>query len=87
MSHKDIPFGTPQRFNAIVEIQKNSEIKYEYDEEWDVIKLNWIFTGGFHFPFDYGYVPLSDPLYQNCKTLKDLSFDYETIFTEFFREL
>ena len=32
-------------------------------------------------------VPLSDPLCQSYKTLKDLSFDYKTIFTEFFREL
>jgi inorganic pyrophosphatase len=137
MSYKDIPFGSSKQFNVVVEIPQKSRVKYEYDEEWDEIKLEWIFTGGFCFPFDYGYVPqtrggdgdhldafvlgsesaalgtvvpcraigmielidrgerdnkilaipIADPLCQNYEGLKDLPFNYETVFTEFFREL
>ncbi len=57
MSYKHIPFGTPEKFNVVVEIQKGGEVKYEYDEEWDEIKVSGIFEKGFSFPFDYGYVP------------------------------
>ncbi|MBI2515243.1 inorganic diphosphatase [Candidatus Wolfebacteria bacterium] len=57
MSYKNIPFGAPEKFNAVVEIPKGSEVKYEYDEDLDAIKLDWIFTNGFNFPFDYGYIP------------------------------
>lgn len=57
MSYKNIPLGTADEFNVIVEIPKGSENKYEYDEDLDIIKLDWVFTDGFHFPYDYGYIP------------------------------
>ncbi len=57
MSYKHIPFGTPEKFNVVVEIQKGGQVKYEYDEEWHEIKVSAIFKNGFGFPFDYGYVP------------------------------
>src|SRR3989344_6975947 len=57
MSYKDIPLGTAEEFNVMVEIPKGSENKYEYDDDLDIIKLDWVFTGGFHFPFDYGFMP------------------------------
>ena len=57
MSYKNIPLGKPEQFNAVVEISKGGENKYEYDENLDSIKLDWVFSGGFHFPFDYGYIP------------------------------
>ncbi len=57
MSYKHIPFGVPEKFNVVVEISKGCEVKYEYDEEWDEIKVSGIFEKGFSFPFDYGYVP------------------------------
>jgi inorganic pyrophosphatase len=57
MSFKNIPFGEPTRFNAIIEIPKGDSNKYEYDEELDVIKLDWVFTADFKMPFDYGYIP------------------------------
>jgi len=43
MSYKNIPLGTTEEFNVIVEIPKGSENKYEYDEDLDVIKLDWVF--------------------------------------------
>ena len=57
MSYENIPFGTPEKFNVVVEIQKGGQVKYEYDEEWHEIKVSAIFKNGFIFPFDYGYVP------------------------------
>lgn len=57
MSYKNVPFGTPENFNVVVEIQKGGQIKYEYDEQWHEIKVSAIFKNGFGFPFDYGYVP------------------------------
>ena len=57
MSYENIPFGTPEKFNVVVEIQKGGQVKYEYDEEWHEIKVSAIFRNGFSFPFDYGYVP------------------------------
>ncbi|MFC1630213.1 inorganic diphosphatase [Patescibacteria group bacterium] len=137
MSYNKVPFGTSDTFNVVIEIPKGSKNKYEYDEKLDAIKLDWVFTDGFCFPFDYGYipetkagdgdhldvfvfsshqiaigsvvecrpigmiefldrgekdnkilaVPLVDPEYQKHKELSDLSFDYQTIFKDFFKEL
>jgi inorganic pyrophosphatase len=57
MSFKQIPFGSAPEFNAIIEIPKGDSNKYEYDEELDIIKLDWVFTADFKMPFDYGYIP------------------------------
>src|SRR3989338_3066750 len=57
MSYKNIPFGTPEKFNVVVEIPKGGEVKYEYDEAWDEIRVICIFQNGFSFPFNYGFVP------------------------------
>ena len=57
MSYENVPFGTAEKFNVVVEIQKGGKIKYEYDEKWHEMKVSTIFRDGFCFPFDYGYVP------------------------------
>ncbi|MSU54760.1 MAG: inorganic diphosphatase [Candidatus Staskawiczbacteria bacterium] len=57
MSYENIQFGTPEKFNVVVEIQKGGQVKYEYDEEWHEIKVSAIFKNGFGFPFDYGFIP------------------------------
>ena len=57
MSLRDVPFGNIKAFNVIVEIPTGSEVKYEYDENIDEIKLDWVFSGGFQFPFNYGFIP------------------------------
>lgn len=57
MTLKNIPFGTAEQFNVVVEIPKGSEIKYQYDEILDVMKVDWVFQNGFCFPFNYGYIP------------------------------
>ena len=57
MSYKHVPFGTPEKFNVVIEIPRKGAIKYEYDEKWDEIKVSCIFRNEFTFPCDYGFVP------------------------------
>lgn len=57
MSFKDIPFGTTDKFNVVVEISKGSPNKYEYSEKLDNLILDWVFNDGFSFPYNYGYIP------------------------------
>lgn len=57
MSIKNLPFGEPEAFNAVIEIPKGSQDKYEYDEELDVVKLDRVLYGSQRFPFNYGFVP------------------------------
>src|SRR5947209_3971020 len=57
MNIKDLPFGELEAFNAVIEIPKGSQDKYEYDEELDVIKLDRVLYGSQRFPFNYGFVP------------------------------
>ena len=57
MSFRQIPFGTIDAFNVVVETPPGSQIKYEYDEHLDNMKLDWIFKEGFSFPHNYGYIP------------------------------
>ena len=52
-----IPLGTPEEFNVILEIPEGSVNKYEYDEALQSIKLDYVFHDGFHFPFNYGFLP------------------------------
>ena len=56
MGYKNLPFGSAEKFNVVIEIPKGSQNKYEYDEELDLMKLNWVFTGDFKFEYDYGFV-------------------------------
>jgi inorganic pyrophosphatase len=57
MAIKDLPFGTMQEFNVVVEIPKGSQDKYEYDEKLDVVKLDRVLYGSQRFPFNYGFIP------------------------------
>ncbi|MDO8529410.1 MAG: inorganic diphosphatase [bacterium] len=57
MSFKQIPFGTLEEFNVVVEIPKGSELKYEYNEKIDALTLDWVFTDGFGFIYNYGFIP------------------------------
>lgn len=49
--------GTPEKFNVILEIPKDSPIKYEYDEATDTIISDFIFKDGFVFRYNYGFIP------------------------------
>ncbi|MDQ3018411.1 MAG: inorganic diphosphatase [bacterium] len=57
MSLKNVPFGSPEKFNVIIEIAQGSQDKYEYDEELDVIKLDRVLYTSQRFPANYGFIP------------------------------
>lgn len=57
MNIKDLPFGEPEKFNVVIEIPQGSQDKYEYDEEFDVIKLDRVLYGAQRFPANYGFIP------------------------------
>lgn len=53
----DIPAGTVDVMNVIVEIPKFSKNKYEIDKETGLIALDRVMHTGQDYPFDYGFVP------------------------------
>lgn len=57
MSLKQVPFGSIDKFNVIIEISQGSQDKYEYDEELDVIKLDRVLYSSQRFPANYGFIP------------------------------
>ena len=65
----DVKIGenAPERINAIIEIPKDSKIKYELDKKSGLLKLDRFLYSSVHYPGDYGFVPQSlwddnDPL-------------------------
>lgn len=59
MSAKNVtqPENFPNEFNVVMEIPKGSRNKYEYDEEFDIIKLDRVYTSTLTLPCDYGTLP------------------------------
>jgi inorganic pyrophosphatase len=57
MKVENIFFGTVEAFNVFIEITKGSPKKYEYDEESQTIKLDFVFRDGFVFAYNYGLIP------------------------------
>ncbi|KAA0206385.1 inorganic diphosphatase [Candidatus Uhrbacteria bacterium] len=55
--YHEVPCGTPEEFNVIVDIPKGSSNKYEYDEEGGYFKLDRVVHHQMFFPFDYGFIP------------------------------
>lgn len=52
-----MPFGELEAFNVVIEISQGSHDKYEYDEKLDVVKLDRVLYGSYHYPTNYGFVP------------------------------
>lgn len=46
-----------ETINVIVEIQKGSKNKYEFDKDTGLIKLDRVMFTGQDYPFDYGFIP------------------------------
>jgi inorganic pyrophosphatase len=59
MSLHNIPIGEkqPEIINAVIEIPKGSNNKYEFDEELGVIKLDRVLHSPMFYPVDYGFIP------------------------------
>jgi len=54
----DVPLSNDEKiFNAIVEIPKNSRVKYEYDEKLGAITVDRIFRTPVAYPQNYGFFP------------------------------
>lgn len=55
----DIPLGdnVPEEINAIIEIPKGSNNKYEIDKATGLIKLDRANYTAASFPYDYGFAP------------------------------
>ena len=53
----DIPAGTADEMNVIIEIPKYSKNKYEIDKETGLIALDRVMHSAQDYPFDYGFVP------------------------------
>lgn len=83
MSLLNVKIGnnSPEEFNAIIEIPKNSQNKYEIDKENGMVKLDRVLYSPVHYPADYGFIPEtlaedgdpadviilgSDPLFPGC---------------------
>jgi len=47
----------PDLVNVLIEIPMGSNIKYEYDEEENVIKVDRVLYTAMFYPFNYGFVP------------------------------
>lgn len=55
----DVTYGkdAPEEVNAIIEVPKNSMLKYELDKESGLIKLDRALYSAVHYPGDYGFIP------------------------------
>lgn len=53
----DIPAGSAEEMNVIIEIPKFSKNKYEIDKETGIIALDRVMHTAQDYPFDYGFVP------------------------------
>lgn len=53
----DIPSGSKEEMNVIIEIPKYSKNKYEIDKETGMIALDRVMHSAQDYPFDYGFVP------------------------------
>ncbi len=47
----------PQKVNAVIEISKGSQCKYEVDKETGLLKLDRVIYSSFHYPINYGFIP------------------------------
>lgn len=53
----DVPAGSKEEMNVIIEIPKFSKNKYEIDKTTGMIALDRVMHSAQDYPFDYGFVP------------------------------
>src|SRR5579864_1219289 len=56
---ESVPIGekAPDVVHAVIDIPKESNNKYEFDEKLGVFKLDRVLYSPFRFPLDYGFIP------------------------------
>ncbi len=47
----------PDIVNVVIEIPANSSVKYEYDKELGVVKVDRVLYTSMFYPFNYGFIP------------------------------
>lgn len=47
----------PEKVNALIEISKGSQCKYEIDKPTGLLKLDRVIYSSFHYPVNYGFIP------------------------------
>lgn len=55
--YHQVPAGTAEAFNVVIDIPKGSLNKYEYDEEGGYFKLDRVVHYPYTVLFDYGFIP------------------------------
>ena len=58
---------TAEKFEAVIEIEQGSKLKYELDKETGLLRLDRVLYTSTHYPMNYGFIPLTycgdhDPL-------------------------
>ncbi len=53
----DVGEDAPHVVNAIIEIPKDCQIKYEIDKDSGLLKLDRFLYSAVHYPGDYGFIP------------------------------
>jgi len=55
----DVEIGedAPREFQALVEIPKNSKVKYELDKDTGLLKVDRVLYSSVHYPANYGFIP------------------------------
>ena len=48
---------TVDEFDAVVEIPKNSKVKYELNKETGILEMDRILYTSTHYPANYGFIP------------------------------
>ena len=48
---------TPENFFAVIEVQKNSKMKYEMDKETGLLRLDRVLYTATHYSASYGFIP------------------------------
>lgn len=55
--HSSIGKKAPEIVNAVIEISKESRMKYELDKETGLLKLDRVLFSAVHYPMNYGLIP------------------------------
>src|SRR5690554_3646884 len=59
INYLDLPIGPkyPYEVDCVVEIAKDTNVKYEYDERLNVFRLDRCLLSSMNYPCSYGFVP------------------------------
>ena len=80
----DIPTGTCDKFNAVIEIPKGSKTKYEEDKATGYMKVDRVLFTSVAYPANYGFIPRT--LAEDGDALDVLVLGQESIYPHCFIE-